>query len=123
MEQEDGNHGNGDNGNEETSKTEREESIERETGEGEKMEGEGETEKEEPAAAMETEQDLFTLSAVNAYGSQEVRKIEDEPDKVYTLTSKSTAPLYTCISSYHRPLKWLTVVHVTCVCVCVCVFD
>lgn len=36
----------------------------------------------------EREPDLFTLSSVNAYGSQEVRKIEDVPDKVYTVTSK-----------------------------------
>lgn len=33
--------------------------------------------------------DLFTLSAVNAYGSQEVRKIEDDPNKVYTITNQT----------------------------------
>ena len=32
------------------------------------------------------EPDLFSLSVVNAYGSQEVRKLED--GKTYTLTSK-----------------------------------
>ena len=38
-----------------------------------------------------TETDLFTLSVVNAYGSQEVRKIDDDPDKTVTLTSKCLA--------------------------------
>ena len=100
MEQEGGNHDSGNNGNEETSQNGREGSSERETGQEEKMEGEGEgeagsgskegeAEKEEDATAMDTVQDLFSLSAVNAYGSQEVRKIEDEPNKVYTLTSES----------------------------------
>ena len=88
----DGNHSNVDNESEETSKTEREGSSERETNKGEKMneEGDGKTGEEE-ASAMETEKkpvDLFTLSAVNAYGSQEVKKVEDDPSKVYTLTSK-----------------------------------
>ena len=93
MEEEEGNHGNEDNGSEETSKTEREGSSERETSKGEKMDGQGDGEgKEEEASAMETEKkpvDLFALSAVNAYGSQEVKKIEDDSSKVYTLTSKS----------------------------------
>ena len=97
---EDDNHGNVDNGNEETSQKEREE---RETSEEEKMEGEGEGEEEAGGGnkegeggqqndgdAMETVQDLFRLSAVNAYGSQEVKKIEDEPGKFYTITSESS---------------------------------
>ena len=95
---EDDNHGNVDNGNEEISQKEREE---RETSEEEKMEGEGEGEagggtkegegeQQNDGDAMETVQDLFRLSAVNAYGSQEVRKIEDEPSKVYTITSESS---------------------------------
>ncbi len=91
---EDGNRGNGDNGNEESSQNEREG---RETGEEEKMEGEGEaggarkegeTEEKDGGVAEDTVKDLFRLSAVNAYGSQEVRKIEDEPSKVYTITSE-----------------------------------
>ena len=91
QQEEDGNHGNIDNGNEGTSQNDREENREKEEdstkGEGER-ECEGEQDDKEP---METEKevDLFTLSAVNAYGSQEVRKIEDEPNKFYTLTSKS----------------------------------
>ena len=106
MEQDEGNHGNGSNGNEETPQNKREESSERETGEVDKMEGEGEavseskegeTEEEEPAAMETVQQDLFTLSAVNAYGSQEVKKIEDEPNKVYTLTSKSIAHRYSSL--------------------------
>ena len=42
------------------------------------------------------EPDLFVLSSVNAYGSQEVRKIEDDPEKIYTVTSKCI--LATCTS-------------------------
>ena len=38
------------------------------------------------------EPDLFSLSVVNAYGSQDVRKLED--GKTYTLTSKI---LYECM--------------------------
>ena len=45
----------------------------------------------------EREPDLFMLASVNAYGSQEVRKIDDEPDKVYTVTSKCEA-LVLCLS-------------------------
>ena len=94
---EDGNHGNVDNGNEETSQKEREEEIGEEEekmeeeGEGEAGAGtkEGEGEEQNDGVAVETVQDLFRLSAVNAYGSQEVRKIEDEPSKVYTITSES----------------------------------
>lgn len=109
MDQEDGNHGNGDNGNDESSQNEREGSSERETGEEEKMEGEGEAGSEEEtekdsAEAVDSVQDLFTLSAVNAYGSQEVKKIEDEPSKVYTLTSESTAPPGTSV--YYTTSVW-----------------
>ena len=109
---EDDNHGNVDNGNEETSQNERDE---RETSEEEKMEGEGEGEGEAGGGnkegeggqvndgdAVETVQDLFRLSAVNAYGSQEVRKIEDEPNKVYTITSESSI-MYTPTCVLYTP--------------------
>ena len=48
--------------------------------EGEVEEGELVKENREP--------DIFSLAAVNAYGSQEVRKFEDKPEKVYTITSE-----------------------------------
>ena len=114
MEQEDDNHGNGDNGNEETSPNEGEESSERESGQEEKMEGEGEGEgeagssskegetgKQDDEGAVERMKDLFTLSAVNAYGSQEVRKIEDDPNKMYTITSESL-----CIYHTAKHFRW-----------------
>ena len=114
MEQEDDNHGDGDNGNEETSPNEGEESSERESGQEEKMEGEGEGEgeagssskegetgKQDDEGAVERMKDLFTLSAVNAYGSQEVRKIEDDPSKVYTITSESL-----CIYHTSKHFHW-----------------
>ena len=127
---EDDNHGNVDNGNEETSQKEREE---RETSEEEKMEGEGEGEaggdtkegegeQQNDGDAMETVQDLFRLSAVNAYGSQEVKKIEDEPGKFYTITSESSInihPKHVLLYPQHAPPPYVhNYLLLLCVCQC-----
>ena len=74
------------------------------SGSTEDEEGNSNTEEsnETELAKEEREADLFTLSAVNAYGSQEVRKIEDVPDKVYTVSSKCIFAMcynYVCVQS------------------------
>ena len=53
------------------------------------------------------EPDLFSLSVVNAYGSQEVRKLED--GKTYSMTSKlPTVCVHVCVQScVHVPEKLL----------------
>lgn len=85
--------GDGVNSERETEGTEEKEkdssSSEDKEGNGNSDEMSEEREENEAELAKENkEPDLFTLSAVNAYGSQEVRKIEDTPDKIYTVSSK-----------------------------------